>query len=312
MHPLRMFPDLEWSQVVFSGHETFVLRASWLKKAYDMIQSDPALFSRADAFVQLGVGKNMAQSIRFWARVCGMLVSDRGANDTQATALGHALLADDGWDPFLVTSSAAWLLHWQLASQVAPLFTFYFAFNLARLPVWTPSAFAEALSAYLHAHDGPQPSAATLSRDIQTLLHTYVPPRRAALTAEGEDFLACPLITLGLIQPEEGTQSYRLPVARHADLPDALLAATMLQWMQTSYRRTAAFADLVAAPGSPGRVFRLEEDALFERLLGIDLVTEGTLSFSDSAGVRQVSLHHPDRSWMELLHHAFLTEVQDD
>ena len=52
----------------FSGHETFILRSNWLKKAYDILQEQPDLFFLEDAFVRLGVGKNMAQSIRFWGR----------------------------------------------------------------------------------------------------------------------------------------------------------------------------------------------------------------------------------------------------
>ena len=48
----------------FSGHETFALRSNWLKKAYDLLCARPDLFSGDTAFVQLGVGKNMAQSIR--------------------------------------------------------------------------------------------------------------------------------------------------------------------------------------------------------------------------------------------------------
>jgi len=67
----------------FSGHETFALRGSWLKKAYDLLATTSNLFSMPDAFVQLGVGKNMAQSIRFWGRACG--VFERDGNSVRAT-----------------------------------------------------------------------------------------------------------------------------------------------------------------------------------------------------------------------------------
>jgi hypothetical protein len=79
----------------FSGHETFALRSTWLKKAYDLLLDNPRLFYDEDAFVQLGVGKNMAQSIRFWGRVCG--VFERVGNQEQhvATPLGHVLLSAD-------------------------------------------------------------------------------------------------------------------------------------------------------------------------------------------------------------------------
>src|SRR5439155_99967 len=44
-------------QLSFSGHETFVLRCGWLKKAYDAVVADPWVLGRNDVFVPLVVGK---------------------------------------------------------------------------------------------------------------------------------------------------------------------------------------------------------------------------------------------------------------
>jgi hypothetical protein len=57
----------------FSGHETFACRYAWLPKALQAIQSDPRVFADDDeAIVELGVGKNMVRSIRFWVEASGM------------------------------------------------------------------------------------------------------------------------------------------------------------------------------------------------------------------------------------------------
>ena len=48
----------------FSGHETFALRAAWLKKGMDGLTRHPDIFGREDALVELGVGKNMVRAIR--------------------------------------------------------------------------------------------------------------------------------------------------------------------------------------------------------------------------------------------------------
>lgn len=61
------------SRPALGGHEKFVFRQWWLKKAVDAAQHDPAFFSKEDAFVRLGVGKNMATSIRHWGLATGML-----------------------------------------------------------------------------------------------------------------------------------------------------------------------------------------------------------------------------------------------
>src|ERR1019366_2997031 len=59
--------------VKYSGHETFACRYAWLPKALQAIQSDPKVFADEDqAMVDLGVGKNMVRSIRFWVEASGM------------------------------------------------------------------------------------------------------------------------------------------------------------------------------------------------------------------------------------------------
>lgn len=51
---------------VFAGHQTFHPRFGWIKKAFDGVQRDQHIFSREDATVLLGVGKNMIEAIKFW------------------------------------------------------------------------------------------------------------------------------------------------------------------------------------------------------------------------------------------------------
>ncbi|HUZ00605.1 MAG TPA: DUF4007 family protein, partial [Thermomicrobiaceae bacterium] len=63
----------------FTGHQTFPFRYGWLKKAVDAVRGDPGFFRRGDALVELGVGKNMVESIRHWGLATQVLTeSDRG------------------------------------------------------------------------------------------------------------------------------------------------------------------------------------------------------------------------------------------
>src|SRR6266508_6166237 len=146
----------------FSGHETFALRANWLKKAYHLLLDQPDLFTREDSFVRLGVGKNMAQSIRHWGHVCGVFERLPGGRTHQATFLGHALLADSGWDPFLVTPAGRWLLHWQIAARPDAAFTEFFTFNLLRGGEFTSMSLAEQIQSFVRQHEYSEPSDATL------------------------------------------------------------------------------------------------------------------------------------------------------
>ena len=42
------------------------------------------------------------------------------------------------------------------------------------------------------------------------------------------------------------------------------------------------------APGSPGRVFKLDEDSVINRLMRMEAVTDGAWRWTDTAGLRQL------------------------
>jgi hypothetical protein len=298
--------------LTFSGHETFALRSNWLKKAYDILLDTPGLFYREDAFVLLGVGKNMAQSIRYWGRVSGVFERAPTGDAHLLTRLGQRLLADDGWDPFLVTPAARWLLHWQIAARPEAAFTWHFTFNLLKGGEFTPAQLAAQLRAYAAQHDERVPSPATITRDIECMLDCYCRPGAQRRMAAAEDLLLCPLTDLGLVQALPAQNVYRLVSGQHPDLPDALVAYAILAMLRALERRTLAFSDVAYAPRSPGRVFRLEEDALLARLHRLREMTGGRAYFTDQAGIRQVIWTDIDDPELPdtLLEQAFAAEVR--
>ncbi len=105
----------------FAGHETFTLRYGWLKKAVDAVTDDPEVFTRENALVTLGVGKNMVRAIRHWGLMTGILEEDQSKPNNRGrfirpTALGELLFGPRGRDPDLEEPGTRWLLHWNLAS----------------------------------------------------------------------------------------------------------------------------------------------------------------------------------------------------
>lgn len=292
----------------FSGHETFALRGNWLKKAYDLLQHTPDLFSREDAFVRLGVGKNMAQSIRYWGQVCNVFVRPQRDEQYRATRFGDALLAQNGWDPFLVTSTARWLLHWQVAARRQAAFTFFFAFNLIRVGDFSAASLAEQIQDYVAAHEYSAPSTTTLERDIDCFLHCYVRPTSKQVSQMSEDLLTCPLTDLGLLTALPGLNRYRLMKGPQPTLKDELVAWSTAALLRRLGRATITFGDLAYLPSSPGRVFRLDEDSLLAYLYRLEDVTHGAAVYTDHAGVRQVhwraALDDPEATFW-LLEQAF-------
>jgi hypothetical protein len=65
----------------FARHESFHPRYGWLKKGIDGAATDPEIFSREDAVVELGVGKNMVRAIRYWGLASKLLTLARNDDD---------------------------------------------------------------------------------------------------------------------------------------------------------------------------------------------------------------------------------------
>ena len=56
----------------FSGHETFPFRYTGLKKGVDATLKDPYVFTKDDAIVEMGVGRNMVKCIKHWRIASGL------------------------------------------------------------------------------------------------------------------------------------------------------------------------------------------------------------------------------------------------
>ena len=86
---------VEAAKPTFARHETFHPRYGWFRKAYAVTDDDPQIFSREDAPVSIGVGKNMVRAIRFWGLAAKLIVEDRSAR-TGASPDGDCPLRELG------------------------------------------------------------------------------------------------------------------------------------------------------------------------------------------------------------------------
>lgn len=273
----------------FSGHETFPLRQMWLKKAFDRAVSGKVLkatFSDDSAIADFGVGKNMVSSIRHWALACDVLRDDStDSYSISPTAL--AVLRDDGYDPYAENPTTAWYAHWWLAGRGNRATTWYWLFNHVTAPTFSREELEPSLADFAGSLDSKRKlSASTLSRDIETCLRSYAPR-----TAGGspEDYAEPLLGELGLLYEEHKGQ-FAFRRGPKPTLHDGLFAYSLLDFWNRSATglSSLAFEAVAYAEGSPGRVFKLDEDSVAERLLALNDITGGVLSWTDTAGLRQI------------------------
>jgi hypothetical protein len=275
----------------FSGHETFPFRYPWLKKGFDAVLADGNVFLRDDAITTLGVGKNMVRSIRHWCLAAGVLEENprQHGGPLHVSDFGTRLLADDGIDPYLEDPATLWLLHWQIASNRARATTWFWTFSHFHEPEFTREALTSALYKWTQTLGGKPVAASSVERDVEVFLRTYVAPRPQR-DRIAEDSLYCPLVELGLLTLAEDTQTYQFRRGAQRGLPDGILLYAVLRFWKAFApdSETLALRDLAREPGSPGRLFKLDESVLMERLEPIEGQTDGAVSYGETAGLRQL------------------------
>ena len=101
---------------IFSGHESFPCKTLWLKKGYDFVVQGKD-FNNPNSVIDLGVGKNMVASIRFWLRAFNV------CKEGKPTWLGDYLFEEVyGKDRYIEDLATLWLLHWYIAYKSGMLY----------------------------------------------------------------------------------------------------------------------------------------------------------------------------------------------
>ncbi len=297
-------PSRGTGSIGFSGHETFTLRHGWLKKALDAVQKDPQIFTHDLAMVQLGVGKNMVRSIRHWALAANVLAevaSSRGAR-LAPSEFGTLIFGPQGLDPYLEDLNTLWLIHWKLATNERRSTGWCWMFSLLRADEFTREFLSDLFREELRRRNIVGPSVASLERDIDCALRTYVGTRSKSELLE--DSLECPLVELQLINEDAEGRLFRFSRGPKPSLSDTVFLHCLLEfWDANRKQDSLPFSEVAFAAGSPGSVFKLDENSIAARLEQLQTLTDGTLIYNETAGLKQVYRRGQIDKWAILAKH---------
>ena len=281
-----------------SGHESFACRYTWLPKAVRGLDANPKLFSNDEqAMVDLGVGKNMVRSIRFWSQVAGVTTTSRGTGHS-LSEFGRALLGEGGHDEFMEDIRTLWLIHWNLSTDVKnPLLAWDFLLNRWQDPELVPSVVIWALHKEAVRQDDGL-SAVTIDQHWDTFLHTYFPTRGRKGEVQ-EDNLDSPLTELELI-----IRVGERPVDKHEGRAEAIYAFRREEkpeitqelfvyalndfWNKHHSEDELPFRAIAHGHGSPGQIYKLPEDDVRARVEKLARHTKNFFSYAESANLQTV------------------------
>ncbi|MGV2839072.1 DUF4007 family protein [Vibrio cyclitrophicus] len=303
----------------FTGHDTFPLRYGWLFKAVNLLYKNDNIEKSSDenareAIVELGVGRNMVNAIRYWAEATGVLAtrSVSGRNVQEITPFGRFLFQksagpDSGVDEFLEDIGSIWLVHFYLNFNDDALTSYRYFFNYCNFQAFEKSKLVDEVymsSATLAGVDPGKKS--TVKKDVDCFLHTYTKKSRSSKSIN-EDHFSSPLSELGLIR-EVSAGFLVSELAERRSLPTKIFSYALCKFIQRETKDSNAnsidFDSLLSKPGSPGRIFRMSEVGLSHALDEAAKESDGHISWTDSLGLRQIAITSSRKNDPE--HHMLL------
>jgi len=269
----------------FSGHETFCVREGWLHKGLDLLMNDPSKFYHEHAADYLGVGSNMAKSIRYWLQATGLVACSQDARGKLVvTELGKVIYK---YDPFLIETGTWWLLHINLVSRPIYADTWHWFFNSFNSERFDRPIVVENLRQFIQLGSGRQPSIKTLERDVTCLLASYsrdIP----ADNSDPEEARDCPFRDLGLLSYFRASGHYQL---HHNAKPidSCVFGYCVSKAYEDVGQGDIAIQRLLREPGGPGCAFALTSESLYETLVFVTS-ENNDIHIRGHAGQRAVSI----------------------
>lgn len=290
---------------LFSGHESFICKHFWLKKGVDFITANGD-FKYETAVMELGVGKNMVNSIEHWMKSYGLM--DKTNNLTELSE--KIFITRGGYDTYIESLATIWLLHYYLIkNNRSSLYSIYFNdFRKGRTD-FTKEQFLSFLKRQIE-DEAKSANDNTINNDISVFIRSYLKPSYKDTKIEiEEDFLSL-MIDLDLMKSYKSENAegksvewYQVENKIQIDLPPEIVFFSILD--NETYGKSISFQELLNGYNSPGVIFALNEEGLYNKLEYIVTKYKGQgITLSETAGVRELQIKSPFKKW-DILHEYY-------
>jgi len=290
---------------LFSGHESFICKHFWLKKGYDFIVANGD-FKYETAVMDLGVGKNMVNSIDHWMKSYGLLDKSNNITDLAKKIFNTR----GGYDSYIESLATIWLLHYSLIkTNRASVYNIFFNdFRKGRAD-FTKEQFLSFLKRQIE-DESKSANDNTINNDISVFIRSYLKPSYKDTKIEiEEDFLSL-MIDLDLMRSYKSENAegkivewYQVENKLQIELPPEIVFFAILD--NEKYGKSISFQELLNGYNSPGVIFALNEEGLYKKLEYIVTKYKGQgIILSETAGVRELQIKSTFKKW-DILHEHY-------
>lgn len=274
-------------KLTFSGHETFHCRTFWLKKGYDFVKGNNTLRNEEQAIVELGVGKNMVASIRYWLKAFNILSNDDVVIENSISTL---ILSKN--DEFLEDPASLWLLHHELVTTgKATIYNLFFnQFRKERAEFTKEQLLRFLKRVCLEQGYDYEMMKNTISTDANIFIRTYNRPINVNKNIEDEfSSIMIDLNLLKVIRTHDDDKSivnYSIESADRSEIPWQVILYSIVSFTQ---EKLISFNDLMAQPNSPALIFAMTANGLLKKILEITENVKG-FNFIEDNGIREIQI----------------------
>ena len=220
----------------------------------------------------------------------------------EADAIGSLMFdPTEGLDPYFEDVSTAWLLHWLISTNSdAPFFAWECMFNRWPATEFGASQVIDAFTRGMGKRRPPRLHRHRSKQHWEVFLHSY----RRRRPTRGKITWTAQCLCLRLIQ-EFGERPnangkwetlYSFDFGRKQAIPEQLFAFFLHDWWNRKYpnERTAPLREIVLGEHSPGRLLKMQESEIIQRVNELALRQPKVFQIVESANLRQ--LHRLQKS----------------
>jgi hypothetical protein len=296
--------------VTFGRHNTFYLREGWVYKIITEISEDALIFSKNEAPLVFGVGKNMVPALKFWGEALGIIKKQYNKKNKKheflLTEIGKKIKE---FDLYLENKNTLWLLHTNLVKHKLFASTWYWIFNEYTTSSIKQSDFPDLIKTWVEpiytelGLNSPKIAGKTLEKDIACFVQTYTKTNNHK---DPENNLISPLAILGLVSKINGR--IFLNSLKTQEIPLEIFEFVLMDYLKentddaVSGVYTKDIKHLLQDPGSPGKVLRCSTNTLYELIVETQKRNIfDKINITRTAGLDQLYLSFTKDSYNELL-----------
>lgn len=277
---------------IFSGHETFQCRHLWLKKGYDYIKAGRS-FGAEDAVVDLGVGKNMVNSIRYWMRAF-----DLSEGVDKMTEFADALFSDNGHDPYLEDDASLWLLHYHLVRRgYATSYNLIFNEFRREKVEFTKEAFVRFMRTKAETDLPFAFNKNTIESDFDVFVKLYIGSESTKDKEEIVSGIFPELNLVRVIQREKMASLFHIETNEKEGIPEEVILYAIVT--DPGIGLSVNLDNLEKGYNSVGSIFAINRTGLVDKIERL-CTRYPNMVYKDDAGVRELQFKKKPH-WIEVL-----------